>query len=55
MQALNDFDNAYKYQTLYTNIKDTLFNLDIAQKVNNLQNNFEIQKKQGQIDILTKG
>jgi signal transduction histidine kinase len=52
--GLNDFGNAYKYQTLYTNIKDTLFNVDIAQKVNNLQNNFDIQKKQGQIDILTK-
>ncbi|MEO8860786.1 MAG: tetratricopeptide repeat protein [Ginsengibacter sp.] len=52
--ALKNYENAYKYQALFTNIKDTLFNLDIAQKVNNLQNNFEIQKKQGQIDILTK-
>ncbi len=53
--ALKNYGDAYKYQTLFTDIKDTLFNLDIAQKVNNLQNNFEIQKKQGQIDILTKG
>jgi two-component system NtrC family sensor kinase len=52
--ALQNYGDAYKYQTLFTDIKDTLFNLDIAQKVNNLQNNFEIQKKQGQIDILTK-
>ncbi|KAA9034427.1 tetratricopeptide repeat protein [Ginsengibacter hankyongi] len=52
--GLKNFNDAYKYQTLYTNIKDTLFNLDIAQKVNNLQTNFEIQKKQTQIDNLTK-
>ena len=31
-----------------------MFNLDIAEKVSNLQTNFEIQKKQSQIDILTK-
>lgn len=52
--GLKDFNDAFRYQTLFTNIKDTLFNLDIAQKVGNLQTNFEIQKKQGQIDILTK-
>ncbi|MEO6219066.1 MAG: tetratricopeptide repeat protein, partial [Ginsengibacter sp.] len=52
--ALKDFYRAYNFQTLYTNIKDTLINLDIAQKVTNLQTNFDIQKKQGQIDILTK-
>ncbi len=52
--ALQDFSNAFRYQTLHTNIKDTLFNLDIAEKVNNLQTNFEVQKKQGEIDILTK-
>ena len=52
--GLNDFRNAFNYQTLFTQIKDTLFNLDIAQKVSNLQTNFEVQKKQSQIDILTK-
>ncbi len=52
--ALKNFSQAFQYQTLYTNIKDTLFNLDIAQKVTKLQTNFEIQKKQGQIDILTR-
>lgn len=31
-----------------------MFNLDVAQKVNKLQTNLEIQNKQGQIDILTK-
>ncbi len=52
--SIKDFGKAYKYQTLYTNIKDTLFNVDIAKKVTNLQTHFDIQKKQGQIDILTR-
>ncbi len=52
--ALKNFSNAFKYQTLFTDIKDTLFNLDIAQKVSSLQTNFEIRNKQGQIDNLTK-
>ena len=51
---LEDFENAFYYQTLYTDIKDTLFNLDIAEKLANLQTNFEIQKKQSEIDFLTK-
>ncbi len=52
--AMKDYYRAYNFQTLYTKIKDTLINLDIAQKVTNLQTNFDIQKKQGQIDILTR-
>jgi two-component system, NtrC family, sensor kinase len=52
--SLGDYKNAFTYQTLFTNIKDTLFNLDIAEKFNHLQTNFDIQAKQSQIDILTK-
>ncbi|MEO8110437.1 MAG: tetratricopeptide repeat protein [Ginsengibacter sp.] len=52
--ATKDFSRAYKYQTLYTNIKDTLINLDIAQTITKLQNNFELQMKQAQIDSLTR-
>ncbi|MEP6583766.1 MAG: tetratricopeptide repeat protein [Ginsengibacter sp.] len=53
--AMNDYYKAYNFTTLYTNIKDTLINLDIAQKVTNLQTIFDIQNLQGEIDILTKG
>ena len=52
--SMKDFGNAFHYQTLYTDLKDTLINIDIAQKITNLQTNFDIQKKQGQIDLLTK-
>ena len=51
---LNDFGNAFKYQTLLTGIKDTLYNLASDKKLASLQFDFDIQKKQGQIDLLTK-
>ncbi|HUZ60073.1 MAG TPA: adenylate/guanylate cyclase domain-containing protein [Hanamia sp.] len=51
---LSDFKNAFKYESLFTDIKDSLYNLDIAKKLSSLQFNFDIQKKQNQIDLLQK-
>jgi class 3 adenylate cyclase/Tfp pilus assembly protein PilF len=49
-----DFANAYKYQTLYSSVKDSLYNIDTDRKLSGLQFNFDIQKKQAQVDLLTK-
>ncbi len=49
-----DFSNAYKYQTLYSGIKDSLYNIDTDKKLTGLQFVFDIQKKQAQVDLLTK-
>ncbi len=51
---LKDFGNAFRYQSLLTEIKDTLYNFEIEKKLSGLAFNFEIEKKQGQIDLLTK-
>ncbi len=51
---LSDFKNAFYYETLFTGIKDSLYTLDIAKKLSSLQFNFDIQKKQNQIDLLKK-
>jgi len=51
---LSDFSNAYKYQSLLTGIKDTLYNVESDKKMLGLQFDFEIQKKEGQITILQK-
>lgn len=51
---LSDFTNAFKYQSLLTDIKDTLYNLETDKKLLGLQFDFEIQKKEGQINLLTK-
>ncbi len=51
---LHDYDNAFKYQTLLIGIKDTLYDVDTDKKLTNLLFNFEIDKKQAQVDLLTK-
>jgi adenylate cyclase len=50
----SDFGNAFKYQSLLVSVKDTLYNIDTDKKLSGLLFNFEIEKKQGQIDLLTK-
>lgn len=51
---LSDFQNAFKYQTLYTGIKDTLYNAEMDKRLQAMTLNFDLEKKQGQIDLLTK-
>ncbi|MDN3654627.1 adenylate/guanylate cyclase domain-containing protein [Ferruginibacter paludis] len=49
-----DYKNAYKYNSLYADVKDTLYNIDTDKKLNKLQFEFDLQKKEGQISLLTK-
>ncbi len=49
-----DYSSAFKYQTLYTNIKDTIYNIDTDKKLGSLQFDFDLQKKEGEINNLTK-
>jgi len=51
---LSDFKNAFNYESKFTGVKDSLYTLDIAKKLSSLQFNFDIQKKQNQIDLLKK-
>ena len=48
------FESAYKYNAQFQAIKDTLFNLETDDKVRGLQFTYEIEKKEGQIDLLEK-
>ena len=51
---MDDFKNAFKYQTLFSDIKDTLFNSETDDKIKGLQFTYEMDKKQSEIDLLTK-
>ncbi|WP_051189643.1 adenylate/guanylate cyclase domain-containing protein [Daejeonella oryzae] len=51
---LNDYSNAFNYQSKLTNLKDTLYNIEADKKMAGLQYDFDIQKKQGEIDLLVK-
>ena len=52
--SLSDFKNAFKYQLLFSDIKDTLYNLETDKKLGSLQFDFDLQKKQGEINLLTQ-
>lgn len=49
-----NFETAFLYQTKYTNVKDTLYNIEIDKKLGRLQFDFDLEKKQGVINLLTK-
>ncbi|MEN9570466.1 MAG: hypothetical protein RL172_1697 [Bacteroidota bacterium] len=51
---LKDYENAYKYDQLFSQVKDTLYNIDLDKKLASYQTSFELYKKQGQIDLLEK-
>lgn len=51
---IEDYNKAYKYQSLLTSINDTLYNTEADKKLAGLQFDFEIQKKQSEINMLTK-
>ena len=51
---LLDFRNAFKYQQLLTGIKDTLYITANQKKLDLINANFENEKQQGEIDLLTK-
>jgi adenylate cyclase len=49
-----DYRNAFKYQSLYTAIKDTLYNAEMDKRIQAVTLNFDLEKKQGEVDLLTK-
>ncbi|MEI7802163.1 MAG: adenylate/guanylate cyclase domain-containing protein [Bacteroidota bacterium] len=50
----NDFKNAYQYQNLLNAVKDSIYNLESDKKLGTLQFEFDIQKKETKINLLTK-
>jgi class 3 adenylate cyclase/tetratricopeptide (TPR) repeat protein len=48
---VNDFKNAYQYETLLTSIKDSLYNNDEDKKIQQLQFNFDLDKKEAEIQL----
>lgn len=52
--AKGDFMQAFNYQTLYISAKDSLYNIQKTETVNNLQIRYETEKKEQQIQYLQK-
>lgn len=49
-----EFRKAYQYQSLMTTVKDSLYNTDSDKRIQQLQFNFDIEKKEAEIDLLMK-
>jgi class 3 adenylate cyclase len=49
-----DFAKAYRYQALFSNIKDTLYNDEMDKQIQTSTLGYELAKKEGQIDLLEK-
>jgi adenylate cyclase len=52
--AQSDYKNALQYQSLLSALKDSLYNIDTDQKLDGLVFNFELEKKQNEIELLVK-
>lgn len=50
----SDFKNAFNYQKLLLEIKDTIYNVNTDKKLGLLQFNFDLEKKESKIKLLTK-
>jgi class 3 adenylate cyclase len=51
---VNDYRNAYTYRTLFSDIKDTLYDAEMDKSLEAQTLSYEIEKKQGQISLLEK-
>ena len=49
-----DYKNAFKYQEMLGNINDTIYTIDRDKKLGSIQFEFDLQKKQSEINLLTK-
>ena len=52
--GMKDYSNAYRYQTLFSSIKDTLYDAEMDKRIESMTLGFELEKKEGQIDLLEK-
>ena len=52
--GLKDFQRALAFRNLEIDLNDSLFNLDKEKEVKTLQSDYELEKKQHQVDVLQK-
>ena len=53
-EKLADYKNAYLFHTLFSSIKDTLYNSEMDKRIQSMTLSFDLEKKQSEVNILTK-
>ncbi len=51
---LHKYDEAYAYKEKVSDVKDTIYNIEADKKLASMQFDFDLEKKQGEINLLTK-
>lgn len=51
---LSNYNKAFDYQNRYSNIRDTLYNAENTKMMTNLQFQFDLEKKEAEIELLKK-
>lgn len=51
---IGDYKNAFAFHGRYSNVKDTLYNIATDKKLGSIQFEFDLEKKQNEINSLTK-
>ncbi len=51
---LSDYGNAFRYQNLLIKIKDAIYTIEVDKKLGKLQFDVDLEKKKGEINLLTK-
>lgn len=51
---ISNYAKAYHYEKLFLDIKDTIYNVQTDRDIGLLQFNYDLDKKQSEVDILTK-
>lgn len=53
-ERFSDFRNAYQYHQLYSNYKDSVYNIATSDEVRSLRFTYELEKKEAEIEILNR-
>lgn len=53
-EQLGDYPQAYRYEKRHANLQDSIFNEQNLQFITQMQTNFDLNKKESEIELLTK-
>lgn len=52
--GLSNYENAFKYQDLFNTMRDTLYDIESDRRMTNIQFQFDLEKKEAEIELLKK-
>jgi len=53
-KLIADYENAFKFQEAHARVKEVLYNAEMDKRITSATLSYDLEKKQGQIDLMTK-